>query len=231
VIRLLQQGSKKLQTTLVDAHASLTGADLEPCFQAARRALSADKVYEIFSAYVTAKVDEKKKQRDPAWAKRESIYQALGYVEHHSYYYYRDFDDDESEGKLPPLDPRWLDLAVRQKNLGLVQRLIRPGHAAANALLKETFDADLKKAKHLHDCHALVATMIKAAHPEATDAYIAVLEKFGKKTDYFGYWFGNLIVDLPKAALPRLEALIPNLNDKVADGILGYLQQLREKKV
>ena len=110
-----------------------------------------------------------------------------------------------------------------------MRQLIGPGHLAANAFLQKTFSEILKTAKQPHDCHEVVAAMIHAGHPEATDAYIAVLEEFGKKTDYFGYWFGSLIVDLPKSALPRLEALIPSLNDKVADSLLGYMQQLREK--
>lgn len=224
-VRIMAHGTKTLRTTLVDTHASLPPENLRACFEAARRALPADKVYATFSPYVTAKVDEKKKQRDPAWAKREAILESIG----ERYHYYYGIDDEDGESELPKLDPRWLDLAVELKHLGLVRQLIRPGHAAANAFLKKTFDETFKKAKQLHDCHEVVGGMIDANHPEATDVFIAVVEKFGKKTDYFGYWFGNLIVGLPKSALPRLEALIPNLNDKIADSLLGYMQQLREK--
>lgn len=222
VVRILAQGSKKLQTTLADAHATASAEDLTWCFQAARRALPAAKVSAMFSPYLTAHVDEAKK-RDPAWAKCEAILQALGASPHHGYGP-RQHDDE------PPLDPRWLDLAVQLKHLGLVRQLIRPGHAGANAFLLATFQEQLKKAKNSHECHEVVAALIHAQHPEATDAYLAVLEKFAKKADYFGYWFGSLIVDLPKSALPRLEALIPQLHDKVADNLLGYIQQLREKK-
>jgi len=181
-------------------------------------------VYEIFSPYVTAKVDEKKKQRDPAWAKREAIIEEVGHSGPRYYGYQNNAATTE-----PTLDSRWLDLAVQLQDLRLVYQLIRPGHAAANAFLKKSFDETLKKGKQLNDYHDLVASMIRAAHPEATDAYVAVLEKFGKKADYVGYWIGNLIVELPKTAIPRLEALIPTLNDRVADSILGYIQQLREK--
>jgi hypothetical protein len=223
VVRVMERGTKKLRNTLVEEHASLPPDDLASCFQAGRRTLPAAKVYEIFSPYVTAKADDKKKQRDPVWAKRQAIVEALGR---------RHADDYESnqEDEPPALDPRWLDRAVHLEHLGLVRQLIRPGHLVANAFLHKTFNEILKKAKQPHDCYEVVAAMIHADHPEATDAYIAVLEKFGVRTDYFGYWFGNLIVDLPKSALPRLEALIPTLNDKVADSLLGYIQQLREKK-
>ena len=34
-------------------------------------------VFDAFSPYLLAKVDEKKKARDPAWAKREAIIEAI----------------------------------------------------------------------------------------------------------------------------------------------------------
>src|SRR5260370_22808242 len=218
VVRVMESGTRMLQTTLVDAHASLSADDLQWCFQAARRALPAAEVYPNFPSYVAAKVDEKKKQRDPAWAKREAILDALSQRSH---------APPDPDDKVPELDPRWLDIAVQMEHLGLVGQLIRPGHPAANAFLKKTFGETIKNAKHLHDCHLVVAALIHAAHAQATDAYLAVLEKFGKKTDDFGYWLGSLLVDLPKSALPRLEALLPNLHDNGADSFLGYIHQLR----
>src|SRR5262249_45100367 len=131
--------------------------------------------------------------------------------------------------KAPRLDSRWLDLAVEMNHYDLVQGLIRPGHSAANAFLAKTFSERIKKAKQIHELYQVVACMTRAQHPEATDAVVAVLEKFGKKANYFGYWFGSLIVDLPKTALPRLEALVPKLDEAFADSLLGYMQQLREK--
>ena len=38
------------------------------------------------------------------------------------------------------------------------------------------------------------------------------------------------LTGMDRSALSKLEALIPKLNDKVADTLLGYMQQLREKK-
>ncbi len=180
----------------------------------------------LFSPYLTAKVDEKKKQRDPHWLKREAILGGLGLW--NTYYTYRNMGPASWSDDPPALDPRWLDLAVQMKHLGLVTLLIRPGHAAANAFLKKTFSETFAKAKQIQDCQEVVACMIRAAHPEATDASIAVLEKFGKKTDYYGY-FASLLIDLPKSALPRLEALIPHLSEKMSDSLLDTMQQLRAK--
>jgi hypothetical protein len=208
-----------MRAVLVDNHATLNARDLEQCFQAARIELPADKVFAIFSPYATAKVDAKKKDRDPAYAKRSAILNRLG---QHWY-------PSQRTDAAPPLDARWLDLAVRLEDLHLVGRLIRPGHAAANAYLSKTFAEQFKNAKQMHECYEVVAAMVRAAHPEATDAVIATLEKFGDKTGYYGYYLGHLVADLPKSALPRLEELIPKLHDRVADSLLGFMQQLRDK--
>jgi hypothetical protein len=223
IVDLMAHGSKQAQTTLAEAHGVLNTDELAPSFQAARRALPAPQVLEMFSPYLTAKVDAKKKQRDPAWAKREALCEALGGGE---YYYYA---ADRAETG-PPLDPRWLDVAVRIENLGLIRQLARPGHAAANAFLKKTFDETLTKSKSLDECHGVLASMVYASHPAGADAFVAVFEKHGKKATYYGYWFARLIPELPKSALPKLEALVSSVSDRVADSLLDGIQQLRDKK-
>jgi hypothetical protein len=71
--------------------------------------------------------------------------------------------------------------------------------------------------------------MTRAQHPEATDATIELIEKFNDKAGHYGYYLGQFIAELPKSALPRLEALIPKLNERFADSLLGAMQQLRDK--
>jgi hypothetical protein len=217
VAHLLACATPRMRAALVDNHAALDARDLEQCFHAACNDLPADKVFAVFSPYTTAKVDAKKKDRDPAYAKRSAILNQL-----------RQRTPGPTDA-APPLDPRWLDVAVGLEDLQLIGRLIRPGHAAANAYLSKTFAEQFKKAKQMHEFHDVVAAMVRAAHPDATDAVIATLEKFGDKTGYYGYFLGHLVADLPKSALPRLEALIPKLPDRVADSLLVFMQQLRDK--
>ncbi len=219
IVGLMTQGTPRMRAALMDKHAALDGPDLGQCFQTAWCDLPAEKVFAIFSPYVTAKVDAKKKDRDPAYAKRTAILNQLG----NRRYVLRQID------AAPPLDPRWLDLAVQVEDLHLVAGLIRPGHAAANAYLSKIFAEQLKKAKQMHEFHDVVSAMVGAEHPDATDAVIATLEKFGDKTGYYGYYLGHFVADLPKSALPRLEALIPKLPERVADSLLGFMQQLRDK--
>ena len=219
IVGLMAVGTPSMRTTLIDRHAELESGDLAQCFISALRDLPADKVFSIFSPYATAKVDAKKKDRDPAFAKRSAILNQLG----RSRYAFRQTDSAR------PLDPRWLNIAVQLEDTNLVGRLIRPGHAAANTYLSKSFTQQFKSSKHIHDCHEVVAAMVAAEHPDATDAVIAMLEKFGDKSGYYSYYVGHLVGGLPKSALPRLEALIPKLHDNVADALLGFMQQLRDK--
>lgn len=211
VVRLLAEGTTRMATTLVGSHAELDGRDLAVCFAAARRVLPSDQVYRIFSPYLSAAG-----KKGAAADKRSAIAEQLGY---------RPWGIEDAA----PLDPRWLDAAVAAGDVMLVERLIRPGHAAANRFLSDAFAQQIKSAKQIHECLGIVAAMARGQHPEATDAAIALIEKFNDKTGYFGYYLGNFIVDLPKSSLPRLEALIPKLNDRVADVLLGFIQQRRDK--
>ena len=143
-----------------------------------------------------------------------------------------DASDEEEDGgfSLRKLDPRWLDLAVQQDHLELVQALARPGHAAANKLLAQAFDERLKKSKDLWECAQIVQTMVRIQHPAATDATIAVIAKHAKGNQGYGlYWIGQLIPQLPKEALPKLEALLPTLPEKVIDQLLDYVTQLKNR--
>jgi HEAT repeats len=217
VVGLMARGTPRMRATLVDHHASLDARDLDQCFLAARTTFPADKVFAIFSPYVTAKVDEKKKG-DPAYLKRMAI---AGHLLQRR--------GQRPPDALPPVDPRWLDVAVHLEDLLLVDLLIRPGHLAANAFLSRIFAEKFNRAKNVIDCIQVTNTMVRAEHPNATDAVIATLEKFSDKAGYHGYYVGDLVTGLSKSALPRLEALVPKLHERVADSLLGYMQQLRDK--
>lgn len=220
VIQLLREGSKKLRATLAAAHAELPAEELGAAFEAARHTLDAAKVFEMFSPYLTAKVDHKKK-REPAWVKREALIEAMV----PDYYYWSRRGEDQE----PPLDPRWLDCAVAIQHLGLIRQLGRPDHAGTQAFLKEAFETAFKKAKNIHDAHEVLAAMVWSGHPEAIDAFVALLEKFGKQQHYTHFMM-YLVPDLPKSAIRRLEAIVATLADNVASGLLDAMQQLRDKQ-
>ena len=230
IASLMSTATKKTQQTLVGSHATLDPDLLDTAFEAACRSMKPAEAFDMFSPYLTAKVDEKKKQKDPAFEKREAIVNAMT----HEWRWYRHEDDDGEAGKNMPIawDSRWLDLAVRLKNMELVGTLARPGHAGANALLSEEFAAAFKKSKAIHECYSVLATQVRVQHPDATDNLLAALEKFASaktKNTWVGYNICRLIPDLPKSAIPRLEELLPKLHEKVIDQLADYVTELKNK--
>ncbi len=228
LVSLMSSGPPKAQSALVDAHASLNDEDLAQSFYAACQSRPPAETFKHFSPYFTAPIDPKKKKRDPAFGKREAIVEILTHGGH--WRRYGGFYLTEGEAFLTRLDPRWLDLAVEQNHLELVHSLARPGHAAANALLSQALEDYLKKSKELWDGGQIVRTMIRVQHPDAVDAAIRLIEKHAQDNQAYGlYWLGQLIPQLPKEAVPRLEALLPTLPDKAIDQLLDYITELKTR--
>ncbi|HTU90905.1 MAG TPA: HEAT repeat domain-containing protein [Gemmataceae bacterium] len=225
LVTIMVDGSPNVQSALVDAHETLPADGLEQAFAAACRCRKPAEVFTLFSPYLTARVNEKKKNRDRAYAKREAIIEMLS---HRRGSWYRSPVELVEADKL---DPQWLNLAVQLGRSDLVQSLAVPGHAGANALLNKLFREQLGKAEKEHELIEILDTMIRVGHPEATDAAIAMIKKCAKPKYYYGYffWLGRLIPRLPKAeALPKLEALLPTLPEKAIDQLLGYVTELKQ---
>jgi hypothetical protein len=224
LIQLLAIGSPGTQKALVDARETLSPENLQHAFAAARRSRTPAEVFELFSPCITAKVDGKKKG-DPAAAKRAAVIGAL--LSERRYNPAIGRQDYEA---LNSLDPRWLDVAVAQQDLDLVQILARPGHEGANAILAQAFAQIVTKSKDPLDSHVILEAMIRVEHPDATKALLELLSKQGKGAHgYALYYIGRLIPSLPKTAVPELEALLPTLPEKSIDQLLGYVTELKNK--
>ena len=222
---LMSNATKKTQQTLIGAHATLEQEVFDTAFLTAVRSMKPAAMFQMFSPYLTAKVDEKKKQKDPAFARREAIAVAIG-----NEYLWR--DDDADKPTTISWDPRWLDLAVGMKSLELVCTLARPRHAGANALLSEAFSASFKKSKTIHDCGDLLAALVRAQHPDATSSLVAVLGKYAAAKAKYSLgvkWIGGMIPDLPKSAVPVLEELLPTLNANAIDELIEHVTALKNK--
>lgn len=227
LVSIMVDGSPNVQSALVGAHERQSVDGLVLAFAAACRCRKPAEVFTLFSPYLTARVNEKKKNQDPAYAKREAIIELLTHQrvsKHHAPVELLIKDK---------LDPQWLDLAVQLGNADLVQALAVPGHAGANALLSKLFRERLGKADKDYEVMLIIDTMIRVGHPEATDATIELIKKHAKANSaysyYFNNWFGPLIRRLPKAeALPKLEAFLPTLPEKMIDQLLGYVTELKQ---
>jgi hypothetical protein len=110
LVSVMAAGPPRVQSALIDAHETLPAESLGQAFVAARRSRKPAEVFALFSPYLTAGVDEKKKNRDPAWAKPEAIIEQLMRG--------RRWED---------LDPRWVDLAMRLGRYDVVKALCRTG--------------------------------------------------------------------------------------------------------
>jgi HEAT repeats len=225
---VMAAGPPRAQSALVDAHASLPPESLGLAFIAACRSRQPGDVFKLFSPYLTAKVNEKKKRRDPAAAKQEAMIELL--VRGRMWWHYAAFDPGGDDFDVTAnLDPQWLDLAVKLGRTDLVQALARPGHSRANALLAKLFKERLGKSKDDHELLEILSTMIRVNHPGATDATIELIKRIAKtKYGYGYYWFGHLIPRLPRdEAVPKLEAMLPTLPEKMIDQLLDSVTELK----
>ena len=224
LVSVMVVGPRNVQSALVDAHDTLPAESLGQAFTAACRSRKPAEVFSLFSPYLTARVNEKKKNRDPAYAKREAIIGLLLQGRRRWYHDPQEFSIAEN------LDPQWLDLAVQLGRSDLVGVLAVPGHAGANALLIKLFREQLGKSRDDYEVTDLIEAMIRVGHPEATNATIELIQKHAKAKHPFAYyWFGYLIPLLPRAeALPKLEALLPTLPEKMIDQLLGYVTELKQ---
>jgi hypothetical protein len=227
LVSVMAAGAPRVQSALIDAHETLPVESLGEAFTAARRSRTPTEVFALFSPYLTAGVNEKKKNRDPAWAKREAIIEQLMGGRR------RVYPPAVDSSVSADLDPRWLDLAVRLGSSELVQALAVPGHAGAREFLTTLFREGLDRAGKEYELSGVLDTMVRVDHPGATDAVIELIKKFARKKSPYGYgfsyWVGRLIPRLPRAeALPKLEALLPTLPEPMIDQLLGYLTELKE---
>jgi hypothetical protein len=231
VIAEMASGSIVSKRAIVDAHAEVPADQLPAVLDAACEVLTPAEVYDTFSPYLTAKVDEKKKGKDPAWERREALIEG---IESDAHLYYLLDDEEEytsrrSQTKKPEYDPRWLDLALASKRLEFVSALAKPGHPGAMAFAKTMFDEKLKKAKIPHDLHLELAFLFRVRHPDATEAFFAVLGKRNKKSHFYHYWFTRMVPHLSKDAIPRLEEMLAGMSDNEANYWIDAIHELRTK--
>jgi hypothetical protein len=178
-------------------------------------------------------IAEKRTKKNAAESERADALLEVLTCEHEQLYYRHWLGmlvrDRELRDQKPlrELDPRWLDAAVEAQSLALVCKLARPDHAAAGQFLSEK----LTKTKEPHEPHQILQTMVRIGHPGAADAVIAAIIKEAKDTThtYYGYWYGRLIADLPRSALPKIEALLPTLPDKMVDRLMDSVLALKNK--
>jgi hypothetical protein len=232
VAHVLSQGTPKMQQRLVASHKTLTGGMLPPALFAARATMTPGKFYEEFRPVLKGLSDKRTKKNSEEHDRAAALQDVLTSGSEHFIYrpwmgYAGGHYARRENAKLKELDPRWLDAAVDAGSVELVCELARPGHAATDQFLS----AELAKLKKPHESQVVLRTMVRVRHPNAADALIAALKAQAKETTYYylSYWYGPMIADLPRSALPKFEALLPTLPDKMVDQLMDSVLALKNK--
>lgn len=226
ILAKLVTGPENARAKFIDSHASLDAEDLSLAFVAAIRSRPAAEVYETFSPYYLAKAVGKGAQATAVKAKKESIgVSFIGgtwYSKNHNRFAVitHEFVDR--------LDPRWLDAAIAENDENAVHHLARPGHSLAHAFLSAALKRPIKESSQLYERGYLLQAMIKSEHPEAVDAVLDAVKTHSKKKQRL-HWIATLVTALPKDAAPKLEQLLPELWEGVADDLLEPIAELKNK--
>lgn len=223
---LLSDGSKKLQSALVEAHATLGAGELGHALLAACRSRSPENVFDLFSPYLAVRgADAKKKKAgDKAAAEKADAVVTMLKEQGVAYLAGRRLVRWEANW-----DPRWLDMCVERNDLELVRNLVIPGHAGASKLLWDAFEAEAKKTKDRHGVRSILEALIRVEHPGATDAVIRTIQKEPGRYSYDLWWVTRLIPMLPKSAVPKLEAILTSLPANVVDYVLDCTMELKNR--
>lgn len=229
LVSIMADGSNRSRDALAGAHATLSEDDLSDAFQAACRAWPPRKVYDAFSPYLVVKSGEKTRKVDPATAKRAAITGVLcgNRAWRRMHFAPNGVARDEFREKL---DPKWLDVAVELKDFELAIALARPDHPAALKFLARGVEEMLKNATLPYDFPHVLGAVVHLPHPAATDWVIAAINKCVTSSSIQGlYWLVRLIPDLPREAVPKLDAFLATAPEKVIDQLLDYVTQLKNK--
>ena len=230
VAHVLSDGTPKMQQQLVAAHKTLTGESLSSAIFAARATMSSAEFHDEFSPLLKGLAAKRSRKNSADRERATALIEVL--TSESSRFFYRRWMgvvrfDEGRRATLRELDPRWLEAAIEAQSVELVCELARPGHPAANQFLSDHL-AGLKKP---HEALQVLETMVRIRHPGAADAVIDAVKRQAKDTSYYsvGYWCGRLIADLPRAALPRFEELLPTLPDKMVDQLMDSVLALKNK--
>lgn len=225
----LSVGSAAMKKALCSLHAALNPAQMVNVFQAAVDVWQPDQVFNEFSPYLIAFADAKSKKRSPNEDKGEVIYELLSALQF-------TVPNRPVHRGLRTYEPstisnKWLALGAEKNLDGIILNLARLDKKKAWPALSALFDKLIKAktgSREFWMLHGVTTTMIDIEHPERVDAMISVIKRLSDSTSYYGTWILNKISDLPaKEALPKLEALLPTLKDKIADEVIGHIYVLK----
>ncbi len=238
---MVASGNAALRKRLAEDADALAPELFSHAFLAAITVEKPKAVYERFAPYLLYK-PAKKKQNDPQAERQAAVYQALTDAAHQRVYHSSGVSRDYLEvGRYETvhsifqeakLDDRWLDAAVELGDYSLVAALARPKHQPTLDFLAKFFEANLKKKDwHWETLQSLI-TMARLGHPKTEEYLMQSLKKMagGKGRYYGGWWLGQVMNEMPKSSVAKIEAMIPDFPEWLVDDLVPYLTEAKAKQ-
>jgi hypothetical protein len=232
---LVEFGSTATFQCLVDAREQMPPEHLDASFIACAKTLTPKEVYANFEPIYVA--DPKGKSKDAQLVRERSeeigaILDTIG--EHRLGERSWDTSSIATVYRSIELDPRWMDAAIAKKDTEVVVALMHQPHPKAAKYLSEIVSSELSKKKNDPD-YSLVnvlRALIRINHPQISDQFVEFLQKTSKSVQSHWWWnwhLASLIPTLPKEAIPKLEAIIPTINEKLLDTMVSAIDTLKQK--
>lgn len=231
---MLLTDSKPLLQSIARAADSLRATHIHYALIAAARHSSPKDVYAKFAPLYQARTKSKGRSKASeethlrseqiAWAIRQGVRRRDSDFEH-------EFEDGTPSPRFE-VDPRWLDDAIALDDFDLVLELARPGHQGVATYFNARVDAALnaKKFDPDYEFEEVLDKMIELKHPDIVDKFVLMLKKpFNPARSW--YWAriaSRIVPKLPATAIPQLEALLPEINEKLMEAILPSLDELKQ---
>lgn len=232
---VFESADKKLQQNVVAEFDSLNDATFDIALTLSACVLKPQEFYDKFSPIYVAEVSKRKTKQA---GKREMISSFISNRRSYRYHYYRHGAGWWRHEQRNPLmqkaieklklDARWLDSAMAIDDLDAVYGLCDPKHKSLHKYIESRLASENKKTSS-YDLARILELAIMANHPKATDFLIETVERQASKKHYYLYWVFSLFSKLPKNSVPKIEALLPKLPERIVDEILPHLQTLKAK--
>lgn len=236
---MLLSGSHETLSRLVESGTNVIPELIEFNFLATCRMESPAKVYESFRDGYANRPKGKTKSDKAAREISEAIGNALKGTcspRRWGHYWIQTDGNDDSPVNINfeiKLDPRWLDEAIKLDDLTVILVIAEYPHQGVWKFLSDYVDTELKKStwNPSHVLDDIIACMIRTEHPEVVDKMLAILTRTNKSKTigYLSYSLNRHIPNLPATAIEPLEAMIPEINEKMVDIFVSSLDALKQK--